>query len=70
MAKTNKELLIENIQQASPEHVKTHLLGLIQDLVDESQITAGFDNGYIDNNKGIPLLDFYIDKFMFTNFSE
>lgn len=70
MQKTNKELLIENIQNATPERVKEHLIELIQDLVEESQIKAGLDNGYIDNDEGIPLLDFYIDNFMFTNFAE
>ncbi len=70
MQKTNKELLIENIQNATPERVKAHLIELIQDLVEEPQIKAGLDNGYIDNNEGIPLLDFYIDNFMFTNFAE
>lgn len=70
MAKTNKELLIENIQKATPERVKEHLIELIQDLVEEEQIKPGLDNGYVDNNKGIPLLDFYIDNFMFTNFQE
>lgn len=70
MTKTNKEQLLENIQKATPERVKEHLLELIQDLVEEEQITAGCDNGYIDNDEGIPLLDFYIDNFMFTNFQE
>ena len=70
MTKTNKEQLIENIKQATPERVKEHLLELIQDLVEEEQITPGADNGYIDNEEGIPLLDFYISNFMFTNFSE
>lgn len=68
MAKTNKEQLLENIQKASPERVKEHLIELIQDLVEEEQIIAGHDNGYIDNDDNIPVLDFYIDKFMFTNF--
>lgn len=64
----NKELLLENIRNASPEKVKEHLISLIEGLVEESQIKAGHDNGYVDNDKGIPLLDFYIDNFMFTNF--
>lgn len=68
--KTNKEQLIENIKQASPERVKEHLLEIIQDLVENEQITAGYDNGYIDNDDGVPVLDFYIDNFMFTNFSQ
>ena len=67
---TNKELLIENIKNASAEHVKEHLLGLIKDLVDDCQITAGDSNGYIDNDDGIPILDFYVDNFMFTNFTK
>ena len=67
--KTNKEQLIENIKQAPAEHVKQHLIELIQDLVEEYQIKAGQENGYIDNDDGIPILDFYIDNFMFTNFT-
>ena len=67
---TNKELLLANIRQASPERVKEHLIALITDLVDECQIKAGDHNGYIDNDNGIPLLDFYVDNFMFTNFQE
>ena len=70
MAKTNKEQLIENIKNASAERVKEHLLELIEDLVEDEQIVAGNDNGYIDNDKGIPLLDFYVSNFMFTNFAE
>ena len=31
--KSNKEQLIENIRQASAEHVKEHLIGLIQSYV-------------------------------------
>lgn len=67
---TNKEQLLANIRQASPEHVKEHLIALITDLVEEEQITPGMDNGYIDNDDGIPLLDFYVDNFMFTNFDK
>ena len=67
---TNKEKLLNNIRQASPERVKEHLIELITDLVEECQIKEGMDNGYIDNDKGIPVLDFYIDNFMFTNFAE
>ena len=67
---TNKELLLENIRKASAKRVKQHLIELIEDLVEESQIRAGMDNGYIDNDDGIPLLDFYVDNFMFTNFDE
>ena len=69
MAKTNKEILIENIQNTPAEYVKAHLIECIEDLVEDSQITAGMDNGYIDNDDGIPILDFYIDNFMLTNFS-
>lgn len=69
MAKTNKEILIENIQNAPAEYVKAHLIECIEDLVEDSQIMAGMDNGYIDNDDGIPILDFYIDNFMLTNFS-
>ena len=65
---TNKEQLLANIRQASPERVKEHLIELITDLVEEEQIKAGMDNGYIDNDDGIPLLDFYIENMMFTNF--
>lgn len=68
MTMTNKEQLLENIRKATPEKVKAHLIGLIEDLVEECQIKAGDANGYIDNDNGIPLLDFYIDNFMFTNF--
>lgn len=68
MAKTNKELLIENIENAPAERVKEHLIECIRDLVEEEQIKAGMDNGYIDNDDGVPILDFYIDNFMFTNF--
>ena len=67
---TNQEQLLYNIRQASPERVKEHLIELITDLVEECQIKEGMDNGYIDNDKGIPVLDFYIDNFMFTNFAE
>lgn len=70
MAKTNKEQLIENIKNASAERVKEHLLELIEDLVEDEQIVAGNDNGYIDNDDGISLLDFYVSNFMFTNFAE
>ena len=70
MAKTNKEQLIENIKNASAERGKEHLLELIEDLVEDEQIVAGNDNGYIDNDDGIPLLDFYVSNFMFTNFAE
>ena len=70
MAKTNKEQLIENIKNASAERVKEHLLELIEDLVEDEQIVAGNNNGYIDNDEGIPLLDFYVSNFMFTNFAE
>lgn len=66
----NKEQLLANIRQATPERVKEHLIALITDLVEEEQIIPGMDNGYIDNDDGIPLLDFYIDNFMFTNFQE
>lgn len=65
-----KEQLLANIRQASPERVKNHLIKIITDLVEEEQITAGMDNGYIDNNDGIPILDFYINNMMFTNFRE
>lgn len=68
MTMTNKEQLLENIRKATPEKVKAHLISLIEDLVEECQIKAGDANGYIDNDDGIPLLDFYIDNFMFTNF--
>ena len=64
------EQLLSNIRQASPERVKNHLIKIITDLVEEEQITAGMDNGYIDNNDGIPILDFYINNMMFTNFRE
>ena len=67
---TNKEKLLNNIRQASPERVKKHLIELITDLVEECQIKEGMDNGYIDNDNDIPVLDFYIDNFMFTNFAE
>lgn len=67
---TNKEQLLANIRQASPERVKEHLIELITDLVEEEQIKAGMDNGYIDNNDDILLLDFYIENMMFTNFQE
>lgn len=67
---TNKEKLLNNIRQASPERVKEHLIELITDLVEECQIKEGMDNGYIDNDNDIPVLDFYIDNFMFTNFAE
>ena len=70
MVKTNKEQLIENIKNASAERVKEHLLELIDDFVEDAQIVAGNDNGYIDNDEGIPLLDFYVSNFMFTNFAE
>ena len=62
--------MLENIRKASAKRVKQHLIELIEDLVEESQIRAGMDNGYIDNDDGIPLLDFYVDNFMFTNFDE
>ena len=65
-----KEQLLANIRQASPERVKNHLIKIITDLVEEEQITAGMDNGYVDNKNGIPILDFYIDNMMFTNFRE
>ena len=67
---TNKEKLLNNIRQASPERVKKHLIELITDLVEECQIKEGMDNGYIVNDNDIPVLDFYIDNFMFTNFAE
>lgn len=66
--KTKKELLLENIKSVSAEKVKKHLIELIEDLVEDCQIKAGLHNGYIDNDDNIPLLDFYIDNFMFTNF--
>jgi len=69
MPKSNKEQLIENIENTPPERVKAHLIELIKDLTEECQIKAGMDNGYIDNDKGIPILDFYIENFMFTNFN-
>ncbi len=69
MAKTNKELLIENIQNAPAEYVKAHLIECIKDLVEDCQITAGMDNGYVDNEDGIPISDFYIDNFMLTTFT-
>ncbi len=65
-----KEQLLANIRQASPKRVKNHLIKIITDLVEEEQITAGMDNGYIDNNDGIPILDFYINNMMFSNFRE
>lgn len=66
---TNKQQLTENIKNASAERVKEHLLELI-DLLKEEQIFEGPDNGVIDNDKGIPLLDFFVDSFMFSNFAE
>ena len=69
MPKSNKEQLIENIQNTPSERVKAHLIELIKDLTEECQIKAGMDNGYIDNDKGVPILDFYIENFMFTNFN-
>ena len=62
--------MLQQKENASAERVKEHLLELIEDLVEDEQIVAGNDNGYIDNDEGIPLLDFYVSNFMFTNFAE